>query len=216
MKKLPLLTALLAVLLMGGEGFAYIPAQNPSTAQILVLISDSATTQRAYADTTTHTKASGVTTNNQRVGSLTVDTGATIGDSLRAASLRIGTRIVQTASVIDSALTGYATTPSDTLRVSADLLTVCIYQVAGFSATANTTALTFGHIPTWARPSHAQTVRVYGVKNNGVTRAGNFAIATTGIVTAAYDSTASIVTPTFTNNTTNGISALAGGCYPRF
>ncbi len=223
MKKLmPLLTALLAVLLMGGEAFAYIPAQNPSTAQILVLISDSATTQRAYADTTTHTKASGRTTNNQRVGSLTVDTNATVGgvlsvlDSTILASLRVGTRVVSSMSVLDSGLTGYASIPTDTMRVSADFYNVCLYQVAGWGGTSNTTGLTIGHIPAAYRPSHALTFRVYGVTNNGVTRSGYFAVATTGIITVGYDSLVTLTTATFTAAGSKGVSAGIGGCYSRF
>ncbi len=228
MKKL-LLTALLAVLLMGGEAFAYIPVDHTtlSTAAALRIISDTAADVRShladstaflrgYADTTTATKLTGRTTGNQRVGSLTVDTGATIGDTTRTAFLRVGTATTGTFSILDSALTGYGTTPSDTVRYSVDVNNVCFYQVGGFSASSTTTGLTIGHIPAALRPTHAQTPVVWSVTNNGVARKGAFSIATTGIITVAYDSTAFLVTPTFTATGTKGVAAGISACYSRF
>lgn len=67
-----------------------------STAAALAIVSDSADGVRAYADTTTHSKASGRTLANQRCGSCTVDTTITVPDTSGIVS---GSTVVRSSGV---------------------------------------------------------------------------------------------------------------------
>ncbi len=209
MKKLPLLTAVLAVLLMGGEAFAYIPAQNPSTAQILVLISDTASKQRAYADTTTHAKATGVTTARQEVGSLSVDTNANIHGSLT-----VHGRTSDSISVLDSALTGYASKPTDTLRCAVDQFNVSFYFVAGITGTSNDTVFTVGHVPALCRPSHTLTLPAM-VTNGNIQRVSKVVLSTAGVLTVYAADVDGVLSATgFSASNTKALVLTAS--FPRF
>lgn len=120
----------------------------------------------------------------------------------------IGFDTVNTYQVLDSALTGYASAPTDTLRCSCtDYFTQC-YQVAGLSGTSNGAALTVGHLPAACRPSHTVIIGLAKVTDNGVTRYGTGSVATTGIITISKTDTAGVQSATFT---TSGTKALGAG-----
>ncbi len=123
-------------------------------------------------------------------GSLLVDSTATFSGTATFSSYIVnGGNTVGYSSVLDSALTGYSSPPTDTLRCSADFYSVTCYFVAGITGTSNGTALTVGHLPANFRPGHTVVVDLSSVTNNGVERFGRMSIASTGIGTVSrFDS----------------------------
>ncbi len=120
-----------------------------------------------------------------------------------------------TYSVLDSALTGYATNPTDTLRLVCGT-NVNGYFVAGITGTSNGAALTVGHLPSGCRPSHTVVVPLSKVTDNSITRIGFASIASTGIMTISKTDTAGVQSATFTASGTKGIGAGVTFSFPRF
>lgn len=161
-------------------------------------------------------------------GSLTIDTNVSIGGNLSvvgsvkktgadtAASYTVGTFTTGTIAVIDSALTGYASPPTDTLRCSVGFFHVDCLQVAGLSGTSNGTALTVGHIPAAFRPSHTVTVTISKVTDNGGPRQSIGSLATTGIITVSKTDSMGVQSATFTASGTKGVGAGVIYSFPRF
>ncbi len=169
------------------------------------------------------------TTTGTNTSKVLVETSPNVYKSISLYTLRksyMGSAVKDTANLIrslfrstailDSGLTGYASPPTDTLRLAADSLNVCAYQVAGLSGTSNATGFTIGHIPAAYRPSHTVVVPVISVTDNGNIHAGKLSIATTGIGTVSFIDSVGKVNGTFVGAGTKALGAGASFCYPRF
>ncbi len=120
-----------------------------------------------------------------------------------------------TYQILDTALTGYATLPTDTIRLSCGAV-VSGYFVAGISATSNGAALTIGHLPAACRTSHTVVVPLSLVKNNDTVRVGSVSIAATGIMTVSKSDADAVLSATFTASGGKGVGAGSSFTYPRF
>ncbi len=112
---------------------------------------------------------------------------------------------VTRAAVVESSLSGYATTRTDSLRYFADSNHCEFYLVAGISGTSNANALTFGHAPAGCRPSHTLPFTAF-VTDNGVERVSKATLAATGVFTVYAADTSGIMSATgFTTSGTKSV-----------
>ncbi len=138
-------------------------------------------------------------------------------DSLRVlGGMTVHGRTADSLAVLDSALTGYATKPTDTLRCAVDIFHVDLNLVAGITGTSNDTVFTFGHAPAACRPSHTLTFFA-AVTNNGVQRISKVTLAPTGIFTVYKTDTAGVMSALgFTASGTKAIGAGTVFSFSRF
>lgn len=141
--------------------------------------------------------------------------GSRLGSFGRVRADTVNGYVQATYQVLDSALTGYATNPTDTLRLVCGA-NVSGYFVAGITGTSNGAALTIGHLPAACRPSHTVLITLQKVTDNGVTRYGVGSVATTGIITVSKTDTMGVQSATFTSSGTKGVGAGVSFTFPRF
>lgn len=130
-------------------------------------------------------------------------------------SLKVGGHSADSLVVIDSALTGYSTNPTDSLRCAGDIFLSYCYQVAGITGTSNASTFTIGHLPIGHRPSH--TVKGWSLTtNNGVTKKSSISISSAGVITPTWSDTAGVESTTWTTSGTKSIAAGTIYLIPRF
>lgn len=128
----------------------------------------------------------------------------------------LGVDTVNTFVTVDSAKTGYATPPTDTLRCACSSTFTSCRQVGGLSGTSNGAALTIGTLPAACRPSGTVVVGIAQVTDDGVTRYGIGSVAATGIITVSKTDTAGVQSATFTTSGTKGVGAGTVYSFPRY